>query len=107
MLRSTFNEILEPAITDYIDEVKTEIRGSIISYVFEKDGDTYFYNLEVVQVEEFPLWICMGGNKIPKDGCRMIHEEESRPLSCDYCGNSDFKKIESMEELKEWRDNYE
>lgn len=107
MLRSTFNDILEPAIKDYIDEVKAEIKGSIISYVIEKDGDTYFYNLEVIKVEEFPLWICMGGSKVPRDGCRMIHEKESRPFHCDYCGNSDMKKIEDMEELKEWRDNYE
>lgn len=107
MERSRLNSILEGTIKEYIDEVAPEIGNSILSYVFEKDGSAYFYNLQVAKVDQFPLWICMGGHKVPKDGCRMIHEKESRPFHCDYCGNSDFKKIENMEDLNAWRDRYE
>jgi len=118
-MRGRFNEILELAIKKYIHEVPPEIGGSMMSFLFEKDGEAYFYNLEVTKIDEdsddlktgFPVWICMGGNQIPRDGCRKIQRkgeavvggEEQAPRRCGFCGNTEFKKIESLEELRDWR----
>ena len=127
MLGGRFNEILEPAIKEYMDEVKAEIGDSIMSFMFEKDGKAYFYNLQVVEISQdpaidladgattgFPIWVCMGGSKVPKDGCRRTHREgvtvdgeEKSPLKCSYCGNREFRKIEDIEEMREWVENYQ
>lgn len=110
MLRDRFNQILEDAIIKYINEVDPEILNSIHSYLIENqvDDKVYLYNLQVAQVEDFPVWVCAGGGKIPKNGCRMIQCQNSfdgdRPYSCDFCGNGEFEKIESLEE---WRSRYE
>lgn len=121
MLRGKFNRILEPAVKEYMEAVLPEIGDSMMSFLFEKDGEPYFYNLQVVKIDEdsdgktgFPVWICMGGNQIPKDGCRKIIREgshisggeEQPPQRCDYCRNTEFKKIEDLEELREWRAHY-
>jgi len=123
MERGRLNTVLEDTVKKYMDEVAPEIEDSMMSFLFEKDGEAYFYNLQVTKISEdchggsktgFPVWICMGGNKIPKDGCRkvvregsgIIGDEEQAPNRCDYCGNTGFKKIESMEELREWREAY-
>lgn len=107
MLRSKHNQILEDSVRDFLEEINEIADGGWVlhSYPFETDDDMFVYNLQVSKVE-FPVWICMGGNKIPKDGCRTFHVQD-KPFRCKNCDNSEFKKIESEEELKSWRDNYE
>jgi hypothetical protein len=120
-MRGRLNKILEPAIKKYMDEVAPEIGSSMMSFLFEKDGEAYFYNLQVTKIDEdykdseftgFPVWICMGGDQIPMDGCRKIHRRgkylkggvEQPPRRCSFCGNTEFKKIEDLEELRAWRE---
>lgn len=119
MLRKTFHDILRKAIKKYITEVDPEIENSMMSYMMEehKDGKTYLYNLQVSQVDEFPIWMCKGGSKPPKNGCGMLYcrnstarltpngvEEGSPPRECEFCGGTRFLAIESLED---WRDMYE
>lgn len=114
MLRDRFHNILKSSIVKYIEAVDPEIGDTIFSMPIEADGDIYAYSLEVSKIEEFPVFICMGGNKPPREGCHKIitqnHlneltnsgiKERDRPITCDFCGNTEFDKIESEEELRE------
>lgn len=107
LTRSQHNKILEESIREFVDYIIDIAHGgqAIHSYPFIMDDDAYIYNLEVSKVQ-FPVWICMGGEQVPKDGCRTIHSQD-KPLRCKNCGNTDFKEIEDREQLQEWRDNYD
>lgn len=107
MLRGKHNEILEDSVKKFVDKIVdiADAGWVVHSFPFELNDEMYVYNLEVSKVE-FPVWICEGGNHIPKDGCRTIHHQ-ALPMRCKNCNNTDFKEIESAEEMNEWRDQYE
>lgn len=118
MERLRLHKILEEKVKEYVKETKPIIKDSMLSYIFEhpEDNDRIMvYNIEVAEAEEFPVWICRGGDTPPTRGCTKLFTDQTlmeldgnhkeKPRRCDFCGGTEFQKIESLEEWREWFEN--
>jgi hypothetical protein len=110
---------LVEGVKDYIDAVKPTIKNSNLGYLITHNDKTWVYNLQVAEVDSFPVWKCVGGNTPPKAGCGYLlsqnmlikgYDKENNefkyrdePVRCPFCDGTEFQEYESVEE---WRENY-
>jgi len=106
-------------VKDYIDAVKPTIKNSNIGHLIQHNDKTWVYNVQVAEVDSFPIWKCVGGSTPPKAGCGYLlsqnmlikgYDEDNcefkyrdEPVRCPFCGGTEFHEYESVED---WRESY-